>query len=97
MYHPHIRPVSTLPAFLLSLSAGLADRTGLPNPFASKSPLAGAAEALRTHPLHVDHVAEAVLRCVVDEEREGVVDVPMMRKWAGFAGSEGEADPALRR
>ena len=97
MYHPHIRPVSTLPAFLLSLSAELADRTGLPNPFASKSPLAGAAEALRTHPLHVDHVAEAVLRCMADDGREGAVDVLTMRKWAGFTASGTNADPALQR
>lgn len=86
MYHPHLRPLSTLPSFLLSLSAGLADRTALPNPFASKSPLHGAAEALRTHPLHVDHVAEAVLRSIADEQRSGVVDVQTMREWAGFAG-----------
>jgi len=83
---------------MLSLSAGLADRTGFPNPFASKSALAGAADALRTHPLHVDHVAEAVLRCIVDEDREGVVDVNTMRQWAGFTISGAEtSDPALQR
>ena len=97
MYHPHIRPLSTLPAFLLSLSAGLADRTGFPNPFASKSLLAGAADSLRTHPLHVDHVAEAVIRCIGDEGKQGVIDVPTMRAWAGFPGSGVVGEPALDR
>lgn len=53
--------------------------------FASKSFLGGAADALRTHPLHVDHVGEAIIR-VIEEGREGVVDVETMRKWAGFPG-----------
>jgi hypothetical protein len=89
MYHPHIRPLSTLPAFALSLTASLP----LPsNPFASKSALGGAAEALSTHPLHVDHVAEAVVRCIAEESRQGIVDVETMRQWAGFAGGKrGEA------
>lgn len=80
MYHPHVRPISTLPAFLLSLSASLP----IPNPFASKSFLNGALESLSTHPIHVDHVASAVLKCIEDEEMRGVVDVDLMRKWAGF-------------
>ena len=53
MYHPHIRPVSTLPAFLLSLTASIP----LGNPFGSNSFLGGAVDALSTHPIHVDHVA----------------------------------------
>lgn len=83
MYHPHIRPISTLPAFALSLSAGIHDTLRIPNIFASKSLLGGAAGALRTHPLHVDHVGEAIIK-VITEEREGVVDVDTMRRWAGF-------------
>ena len=83
MYHPHIRPISTLPAFALSLSAGIHDTLRIPNIFASKSLLGGAAVALRTHPLHVDHVGEAIIK-VITEEREGVVDVDTMRRWAGF-------------
>lgn len=91
MYHPHIRPLSTLPAFFLSLSASLADKSGIPNIFASKSALGGAAEALRTHPLHVDHVAEAVVRCLLDEDKEGVINVQTIRQWAGFGiGDAGE-------
>jgi hypothetical protein len=52
--------------------------------FASKSALGGVSEALKTHPLHVDHVAEAVIRSIMVEETEGVVSVEMMRDWAGF-------------
>jgi hypothetical protein len=92
MYHPHVRPLSTLPAFLLSLSAGLHDNVSLRLPLAADSLLEGAAEALRTHPLHVDHVAEAVIRSIADETRVGVVDVPTMREWAGLGkGTAGQA------
>ncbi|WVF66378.1 hypothetical protein IAT40_001118 [Kwoniella sp. CBS 6097] len=83
MYHPHIRPLTTLPAFLIDLSSKLSTSIGIQNPFASKSPLHGAMEALRTYPLHVDHVASAVLKCI-QEGREGVVDVKEMRDWAGL-------------
>ncbi|WVR03372.1 hypothetical protein IAU60_000363 [Kwoniella sp. DSM 27419] len=83
MYHPHIRPLTTLPAFLIDISAKLSTASGLPNPFASKSPLHGAMEGLRTYPLHVDHVASAVLRCI-EEKREGPVEVGEMRDWAGL-------------
>ncbi|KAK8845366.1 hypothetical protein IAR55_006079 [Kwoniella newhampshirensis] len=85
MYHPHIRPLTTLPAFLVDLSAKLSSASGLPNPFASRSALHGALESLRTYPLHVDHVAAAVLKCI-EEGREGVVEVPEMREWAGLGG-----------
>jgi hypothetical protein len=88
MYHPHIRPISTLPAFALSVSAGIHDTLRLPNIFASKSLLGGAADALRTHPLHVDHVGEAIIK-VITEGQEGVVDVNTMRRWAGFGGQKG--------
>lgn len=83
MYHPHIRPISTVPAFALSLSASIHDTLRIPNLFASKSVLGGAADALRTHPLHVDHVGEAIIK-VITEGREGIVDVDQMRRWAGF-------------
>lgn len=94
MYHPHIRPISTLPAFGLSLSASLHDRLNpsardlgehtLPGTQAQPaSMIGGALDALRTHPLHVDHVGEAVVRCI-EEGKGGVVDVELMRHWAGF-------------
>jgi hypothetical protein len=47
--------------------------------------------------MHVDHVAEAVIRCISEEGREGVVDVNTMRTWAGFAGSGLEGDPAMQQ
>ncbi|WWD22309.1 hypothetical protein CI109_106800 [Kwoniella shandongensis] len=94
MYHPHIRPLTTLPAFLVDLSAKLSTASGLPNPFASKSPLHGALESLRTYPLHVDHVAAAVLKCI-EEGRGGVVEVPEMRDWAGL-GSKKKAEVGLQ-
>ncbi|WVW81534.1 hypothetical protein I302_103529 [Kwoniella bestiolae CBS 10118] len=106
MYHPHIRPLSTLPAFLIDLSSKLSLRTGIPNPFSSKSPLYGALESLRTFPLHVDHVAASVLKCIEEsrastntstgeEQVESgwggarVVEVPVMREWAGLGVRKG--------
>ncbi|TXT07397.1 hypothetical protein VHUM_03117 [Vanrija humicola] len=84
MYHPHVRPVSTLPAFALSLTAGLHDRVRLPFGFGPpESLLGGMAEALRTHPMHVDHVADAIVRAIA-EQQQGVIDVQTMRRWAGF-------------
>ena len=59
--------------------------------------MAGALETLRTHPLHVDHVADAVLRCIEDDQRQGVVDVATMRRWAGFTASGMETDPEVQR
>ena len=94
MYHPHVRPISTLPAFALSMTASLHDSLRLSNPFASKSPLHGALEAFRTHPLHVDHVAEAVVRSILDEDVRGVVDVELMRRWAGFETAGPQVDTA---
>ena len=82
MYHPHIRPISTLPAFMLSLSASLP----LPNPFSRASFVGGGLQSLKTHPLHVDHVAEAVIRSIAEPECTGIIDVETMRTWAGLRG-----------
>lgn len=89
MYHSHTRPLSTLPAFAVSLSAGLHDRLHLPLPFSEESLLGKTAQTLRTHPIHVDHVADAICKSIA-EGREGVVDVPTMRAWAGFDVPEGD-------
>ena len=35
-------------------------------------------------PIHVDHVAEAICRAIVDDSVEGVVDVVGMRKLIGW-------------
>ncbi|EIW67895.1 hypothetical protein TREMEDRAFT_32601 [Tremella mesenterica DSM 1558] len=94
MYHPHIRPISTLPAFALSLTASTHDTLHIPLPFSPDSFFGGAAEALRTHPLHVDHVAEAAIKSIEDSSREGVVDVDTMRQWAGF-GSKSNSEAAV--
>ncbi|KIR30002.1 mitochondrial protein [Cryptococcus deuterogattii LA55] len=96
MYHPHTHPLSTLPAFLIDLSSKL--NAALPTPlqnipslFSPQSAIRGALEGARTFPLHVDHVATAVLKCVEDGERRGVVEVDEMRRWAGFKYSNDAA------
>ncbi|BEJ14573.1 hypothetical protein CspHIS471_0403400 [Cutaneotrichosporon sp. HIS471] len=83
MYNAHVRPISTLPAFALSLTAGIHDRLHLPISFSADSALEKAVETLRTHPIHVDHVADAIIRSIATGG-EGVVDVDTMREWAGF-------------
>ncbi|KAH8116919.1 NAD-binding protein [Phellopilus nigrolimitatus] len=49
------------------------------------SPLASVANALSVPPIHVDHVAEAICRVVLDDAVEGVVDVQRMRGLIGWA------------
>jgi hypothetical protein len=92
MYNAHVRPVSTLPAFALSLTAGLHDRLHLPMPFSPESALGKAAETLRTHPIHVDHVADAIIRCLATRD-EGIFGVETMREWAGFDVVREKAEP----
>ncbi|OXB34246.1 mitochondrial protein [Cryptococcus neoformans] len=96
MYHPHTRPLSTLPAFLIDLSSKLsaalpAPLQNIPSLFSPQSAIRGALEGARTFPLHVDHVANAVLKCVENGERRGVVEVDEMRRWAGFKYSNDAA------
>ncbi|CAK9787041.1 NAD(P)-binding protein [Cutaneotrichosporon oleaginosum] len=83
MYNAHVRPVSTIPAFALSITAGLQDRLQLPKPASPDSALGKVADSLSTHPLHVDHVADAIVRAISTHE-EGIIDVETMREWAGF-------------
>lgn len=90
MYNAHVRPISTIPAFALSLSAGLHDKLRLPMPFSPDSKAGKTAATIRTHPMHVDHVADAIVRCIA-EKRAGLVEVPEMRGWAGFKVEEGQA------
>jgi hypothetical protein len=80
---------------LLSLSAGLHDKIRIPLPVTPSSLLGGVSEALRTHPLHVDHVADGIIRSIADEDRIGVVDIDTMRAWAGF-GEDGSRKPRLQ-
>lgn len=82
MYNAHVRPVTTLPAFAQSISASLLDHVNVPKP-PPGSALSKLSDAMRTHPLHVDHVADAIVRCIADG-KEGVFDVETMREWAGF-------------
>lgn len=96
MYHAHLRPLSTLPAFALSCTAHLHDSCGGQRPaFIPKGGVVDrAADNFATHPLHVDHVADAIVKCIA-EDKAGVFDVQTMRRWAGFdvPSQTGEAQP----
>jgi len=52
------------------------------------SPLSSVANALTVPPIHVDHVADAICRTVLDETVEGVVDVQRMRSLIGWGAEE---------
>ncbi|KAI5899353.1 uncharacterized protein SCHCODRAFT_02604900 [Schizophyllum commune H4-8] len=108
MYHPHWRPLSTPPAALLDLFVNLERGApkGIPTPasilrsLASPgrdpadlpSALASVANALTIPPMHVDHVAEAIVRAIQDESVKGPLDVVHMRELIGW--SLKGADPA---
>ncbi|WWC67065.1 uncharacterized protein I206_100972 [Kwoniella pini CBS 10737] len=97
MYHPHIRPLTTLPAFLIDISSKLSLKLGGKNPFASNSFFYGTLESFKTFPLHVDHVALSILKSIEDS-RQGIIDknnlgqariieVSEMRELAGLGKS----------
>ncbi|KAL1715035.1 hypothetical protein EV715DRAFT_276154 [Schizophyllum commune] len=109
MYHPHWRPLSTPPAALLDLFVNLERGApkGIPTPasilrsLASPgrdpadlpSALASVANALTIPPMHVDHVAEAIVRAIQDESVKGPLDVVQMRELIGWSlkGAESAA------
>lgn len=81
MYHPHERPLSTPLAVLLNTTSSL------PLPIISTPSLprlSSLSSSLSTPPIHVDHVAECVLRSIEHEHVRGVVDSREMRRWVGL-------------
>ncbi|WFC98644.1 hypothetical protein MYAM1_001375 [Malassezia yamatoensis] len=95
MYHPHIRPWTTLPATLIDVSAYVHSihrkwRIPIPSPadiLASRlmpqsvHPLAG---ALTTPPLHVDTVALAIINAIENEHVRGAQGVEAIKQLAGW-------------
>lgn len=105
VYHAHFRPLTTPFAALLDLSATLhsAAPRGFPTPSSvlralsggrSESPFRSMANALTTPPIHVDHVAGAVVAALLNPNVRGVVDVLGMRELVGWKemGQEREAN-----
>jgi hypothetical protein len=100
VYHAHLRPFTSLPAALLDLSTSLhhnAPRV-VPTPAGAlrmlasatgglSSPFTAMSNALTTPPIHVDHVADAVVRAldVRATNVRGVVDVRDMRELIGWS------------
>lgn len=88
MYHPHTRPLSTLPSTLLDISALVHSSlpSAIPTPadalrLAGQGPLA---RLLTLSPLHVDTVAKAVGASLSDDSVFGPVDTQRIKKLAGF-------------
>lgn len=93
MYHPHTRPISTVPAALLDLSSAihsyLPSKAPTPanvlNSVLGQSPLA---RLLTLSPLHIDTVAKAVGAAVDDDGVWGVVNTRRIKRLAGFKESD---------
>ncbi|PWN24793.1 hypothetical protein BDZ90DRAFT_244285 [Jaminaea rosea] len=97
MYHPHTRPLSTLPAALLDLSCAVhSSRLASLLPATPASVLAGVlgqqplARLLTLSPLHIDTVAKAVSEAIMRDGLEGVVDTQGIKALAGWKQSEAE-------
>jgi hypothetical protein len=102
MYHPHERPLSTLPAVLLDITSTLSNhlpfslfpRTSSsnllnpkPSPFPLKT-LSSLSSSLSVPPIHVDQVAECILRTIEHPHVKGIVDTKEMRRWIGLDKAE---------
>ncbi|PWN51891.1 hypothetical protein IE53DRAFT_385722 [Violaceomyces palustris] len=105
MYHPHTRPISTLPAALLDLSSTFHSKPPLPLPiptpaeFLSSSKLVPESwrplsRLLTLPPLHVDTVAKAVCKAIEDSSVQGSVGVHGIRRLAGWKEDGQELDPS---
>ncbi|KAK4698597.1 hypothetical protein P7C70_g7678, partial [Phenoliferia sp. Uapishka_3] len=96
IYHPHVNPLSTLPATLISASSRIQSLLPAPlrlarifaDPRNARLPIPSALTSFANFatipPVHVDTVGEAVCRSIEDERVEGVVDVRRMRKMLGY-------------
>lgn len=96
MYHPHTRPISTLPSALLDLSTAIHSYlpSSAPTPanllrLAAQEPLA---RLLTLSPLHIDTVAKAVGQAVDRSDVQGVVDTQRIKALAGWK-DVGSASP----
>ncbi|KII88394.1 hypothetical protein PLICRDRAFT_54232 [Plicaturopsis crispa FD-325 SS-3] len=95
VYHPHYRPLTSPLAALLDLSATLHANAppSLPTPASIlrtlgstfSSPAPSVANALTIPPIHVEHVAEAVVCAALDADVQGVLGVRAMRELIGWA------------
>ncbi|CAO1623337.1 unnamed protein product [Parajaminaea phylloscopi] len=88
MYHPHTRPLSTLPSTILDLSSTVHSLlpSGAPTPAAllKLAQRDSLARLLTLSPLHVDTVAKAVGRAIEEDDVSGVVDTQRIKALAGW-------------
>lgn len=105
IYHPHLRPILSPAAALLSLSATLHDQPThvLPTPADALRKLGSLgrslndtptashslANLLETHPIHVEQVAQAICLAIERPDVEGPVNVKEMRRLIGWGTSDG--------
>ena len=96
MYHPHLRPLTSPLAALLSASSNIHQRVG---PIVAVTPasvlrsvssavglpsLDSVANALTIPPIHVEHVADAICIAIEDQTVRGPVGVRDMRRLIGW-------------
>lgn len=98
MYHPHTRPISTLPSALLDLSANI--HASLPGFFPTPAGLLQSlgqdslARLLRHSPLHIDTVAKAASEAIARDNVSGPVGIEGIKALAGFKSSAGAGGQA---
>ena len=102
MYHPHLRPLTSPLAVLLSASSNIHQRIGSIVPVTPASilrsvsnaaglpSLDSVANALTIPPIHVEHVADAICIAIEDQTVRGPVGVRDMRRLIGWEMLENE-------
>ncbi|TIB68867.1 hypothetical protein E3Q18_03641 [Wallemia mellicola] len=80
MYHPHTRPISTIPATMIDIL------NKLPKPFINgldaDSNLQSVQNLLHTSALHIDTVGAAALEAILDKSQSGDVNVDDIKRLA---------------
>lgn len=93
MYHPHTRPLSTIPAAIFDLTSTLHSKhlqSKLPFPTPSSilsrlsTNLEPISKLLRISPLHVDTVAKAVCESILDPKVKGEIETSGIKRLSGW-------------
>ncbi|CAO1622191.1 unnamed protein product [Sympodiomycopsis kandeliae] len=101
MYHPHTRPLSTLPSAILDLSSKI--HSMLPNYLPTPANILktlgqeSLSNLLLHSPLHIDTVAKAAEQAIIREEVSGPKGVEDIKALAGFKNNASTTPPQSRK
>ena len=83
MYHPHFRPLSTLPATLIEILNNIPINNLINSQNLDKeSNLYSIINLLQTSSLHIDTVAQAVVNSLLNDKIEGPIEVNQIKSIA---------------